>query len=107
MWYPFESYSLAYEKSVVSSVDRWVLRTKDIWCRNWYTSKDGYLVVLPLQTTVFLRFPPLGISVLSSPGQELDIEPTSSISPNSRELVEFLGYALPLIPILELAAVLH
>ena len=115
LWYPFESYSLAYAKSVVGSVDRWVLRTEDIRGRNWYKSTDGYLVVLPLQIIAFLTFPPLDISVFSSPIQGLDIEPTSSISPNSRELLQnveagrlkFPGYALPLIPILELATVLH
>ena len=78
----------AYEKLVVGSVDRWVLRTEDLRGRNWYKSKDGYLVVLPVQTTAFLPFPPLDISVLSSPGQGLDIETTSSISPNSRELLQ-------------------
>ena len=100
---------------MVGSVDRWVLRTEDFRGRNWYKSTDGYLVVLPLQIIAFLTFPPLDISVFSSPIQGLDIEPTSSISPNSRELLQnveagrlkFPGYALPLIPILELATVLH
>ena len=100
---------------MVGSVDRWVLRTEDLRGRNWYKSTDGYLVVLPLVITAFLTFPPLDISVLSSPIQGLDIEPTSSISQTlvsfskiwSAGRLKFPGYALPLIPILELATVLH